>query len=231
MNVKNIFIKIPCMALISLMLLMSYASASIIFVSSQIDGGIGYSGGSYSSTGFDHSFNSQTDTDRGEAQVQAFNYDLYNQLTWRVRGYGVTIRSKITTIPDDTHAWAESSFAFRIQGSPVNYSIETSAYMINTRFMGYSDLTHERECLSLGCERDGLSAGKTTGTLSEGYTYVLDFSPSLTGNDKNAEFLLQVSEPPQIILLTLAFLAVIFRQKLIGNVNAVSKHYFLKEHL
>jgi hypothetical protein len=207
MNAKNIFIKTPCMTLILMVLLTSSASASIVFLSSRVDGGIDYSGGSYPSMSFYRGFNFQTGADRGAAQLQAFNYDLYNQMTWRIKDYGVTIRSTMMTPPEDSNAWGESYFTFRVEGAPVNYRLEASVDMINTRFMRYPDGSHFHECLSPGCEFDWLLAGKTTGILSEGYTYALEFSPSLSGDNQNLEFLLQVPEPPVLIILALAFLS------------------------
>ncbi|WP_028865788.1 hypothetical protein [Psychromonas aquimarina] len=230
MNIKNIFIKTPCMALILLILLTTSSSASIIFLSSRVDGGIGYSGNSDPSTGFDRGFDFQTGVDRGAAQLQAFNYDLYNQMTWRIKDYGVTIKSTMTTIPENTHAWGESHFTFRVQGAPVKYTLEASVDMINTRFMRYPDGSHFHECLSPGCEFDWLRAGKTTGMLSEGYIYALEFSPSHTGDAQSSEFLLQVPEPPAVVILMLAFFAVIFKKTSIENVNTSRKYQSLNEH-
>ncbi|PKH03716.1 hypothetical protein CXF72_04855 [Psychromonas sp. MB-3u-54] len=230
MNGKNIFIKNIYISLILLSLLSSSASASIIFLSSRVDGGIGYGGGSDPSTGFDRGFGVQSGADRGAAQLQAFNYDLFNQITWRIKDYGVTIRSTMTAIPEDSYAWGESHFSFRVQGAPVNYSLEASVDMINTRFMRYPDGSNFHECLSLGCDYDWLKAGKTTGTLSEGYIYALEFSPShFAGGPQHSEFLLQVPEPPALIILTVAFFALIFKQKSIENMQMVRKYQSMNE--
>jgi hypothetical protein len=66
----------------------------------------------------------------------------------------------MTTIPVDSSAWVGASFAFRVEGAPVNYRLETSVDIINTHFMRYPEGSHFYECLSLGCDFDWLYAGK-----------------------------------------------------------------------
>ncbi|ABM03333.1 hypothetical protein Ping_1522 [Psychromonas ingrahamii 37] len=223
MNTKNIFTKTLYIILISITLLTNSASASIIFESSSIDGGISYFGGSDTSKYFERSFFPST-ADSGSEQLQAFNGDLLNQLTWNIKGNSATIKSTMTTIPEASEAWVLASFSFRVQGAPVNYSLETSVDMINTRFMRTPEGSYIHECLSPGCDYDHLWPGKTTGTLYEGYTYALEFSPhSFAEKTQHSEFLFQVPEPPVLIILTLAFFTLIFKKAAIENMNRVRK--------
>ncbi len=105
-------------------------------------------------------------------------------------------------------AFVQTSWFFSVVGDPVDFVIESSQLLINTRLYeavpGGSNV-----CISLGCETDNLLPGTQSGTLGPG-DYVFEFTPSV---QTNTSFLLTVPEPSSLTLLVMALAGFQFRKR------------------
>ncbi len=187
--------KISHSHLVPLLMLFGFFSsslhASIVFQGGGVDGGLAPAG--EPGVSFDYQLVDAT----GYEFVEIESLAMYNFLQWNFSESAVTIVSEMSGGPGTSDiAWVTASWTFQVNDAPVDFRIDASVDLINTRFMKVVDGGHE--CLSPGCEFDWLYAGTTVGTLLPGYQYVMEFQPAVFGN---SSFRFQVPEPSTILLM------------------------------
>ncbi len=131
-------------------------------------------------------------------------YGMFNTLSWSFDEPGAVVVSSMLSSGGGSIVHTEATWYFTIEDGPVQYWIDASTDLVNTRFFGYVPGTMIHECLSPGCDSDWLWAGSHTGMIEPGYRYVLELQP---GVDDFSLFTFRVPEPGTLGLLGAGVLA------------------------